>query len=65
MRFQQTKPKDDRFKPGDRVRMKYYDRYAIGEITIVREEDFKVLFDGDFDLPYCYYLKSELELIKD
>lgn len=65
MRFQQIKPKDDRFKSGDRVRMKYYDTYINGEITIVREEDCKVMWDSEYDLAYWYYLKSELELIDD
>jgi len=52
-----------KFKVGDRIRMKYYDRYAYGEITIVSEQGCKVLFDGDFDLAYWYYKPEELELI--
>jgi hypothetical protein len=53
----------NKFKPGDRVRMKYFDGYATGEITIVTEDTCKIIFDGDFDLAYWYYPKSELELI--
>lgn len=49
------------FKPGDRVRMKYYDGYTTGQVTIVTEYTCKVLFDGDYDLDYWYYPKSELE----
>lgn len=49
------------FKLGDRVRMKYYDGYATGEITIVTETECKVIFDGDYDLAYWYYPKAELE----
>ncbi len=51
------------FKTGDRIRMKYYDGWAYGEVTIVTEIECKVLFDGDFDLAYWYYPKNELELI--
>jgi hypothetical protein len=53
------------FKPGDRVRVKYEDHFAYGEITIVRENDCKVLFDGDFDLDYWYYSKEVIELIEE
>ena len=49
---------------GDRIRMKYYEGYAMGEITIIREIDCKVMFDADYDLPYTYYPKEEIELIK-
>ena len=55
----------DGFKTGCRVRMKYHDRWATGEVTIVREDDCKVLFDGDFDLDYYYYPKKDLELLDD
>lgn len=53
------------FKEGDRVRLKYFEGYATGTVTIARENDSKVLFDGDFDLAYWYYLNSELELITE
>lgn len=43
--------------------MKYFDRWATGEVTIVKESESKVLFDGDFDLAYWYYPNAELELI--
>ena len=52
-----------KFKSGDRVRMKYYDRYAYGEVIIPREKDSKVIFDGDYDLSYYYYPNEELELM--
>ena len=48
------------FKSGDRIKMKYYEGWATGEITIVREYDCKVMFDADFDLPYDYYPKKDL-----
>lgn len=51
------------FKPGDRVRMKYFEGYATGEITIVKGDQCKILFDGDYDLPYDYYPSNELELV--
>ena len=51
-----------KFKVGDRVRMMYFDYYAYGEITIPGEYSSKVLFDGDYDLPYDYYSNNELEL---
>lgn len=51
------------FKAGDRVRMKYHDRYAYGEVTIVSELGVKVLFDGEYDLDYYYYKPEELEVI--
>ncbi len=56
-----------RFKHGDRVRMKYFDGYATGEITIVDDEQFtyKVIWDADYDLDYWYYLQSDLELINE
>lgn len=50
------------FKRGDRVGLPYYDRYAYGEITIIRDNDCKVLFDGDFDLAYDYYPAKKLRL---
>lgn len=52
-----------KFKSGDRVRMKYYGRYATGEVTIVKNNLIKVLFDGDYDLPYDYYDGNDLEII--
>lgn len=52
------------FRPGDRVRMKYLNGYATGEITIVTDLTCKVIFDGDFDLSYDYYMKSDLEKIE-
>lgn len=56
---------DDPFKPGKRVRMRYFDDWATGEITIVREDDCKVIFDSSYDLDYYYYPKKDLELIDD
>ena len=55
----------DPFKPGKRVRMRYYDYWAKGEITISTENSCKVMFDGDYDLPYDYYPKKDLELLDD
>jgi len=52
-----------KFKSGDRVRMKYFDGYAYGEITIISSLGYKVLFDGDWDLAYWYYKEEELELV--
>ena len=52
-----------KFKRDDRVRMKYYDRYAYGNVTIVSELGVKVLFDGDYDLYYWYQKPEELELV--
>jgi len=53
------------FKSGDRVRMKYFDYYAYGEITIVTKTECKVMFDGDYDLAYWYYPKKDLELVNE
>lgn len=60
------------FKEHDRVKMKYYDRYATGIVTIANsatqirgEISSKVLFDGEFDLAYWYYPNKDLELIDD
>lgn len=53
------------FKSGDRIRMKYFDRWATGEVTIITEKECKVLFDSEFDLVYWYYPKIELELIEN
>ena len=55
----------DGFKAGCRVRMKYFEGWATGEVTIVREDDCKVMFDADYDLPYYYYPKKDLELLDD
>lgn len=54
------------FKAGDRVRIRYFDGYAYGEITIVRDEreECKVIWDGDYDLDYDYYPMSQLELVR-
>lgn len=46
---------------GSRVRMKYFDGYAYGEVTIISELGVKVLFDGEFDLAYWYYPIKDLE----
>lgn len=54
-----------RVKSGSRVKMKYFEGYATGEVTIAREKDCKVIFDGDFDLAYDYYSYEELELIEN
>ena len=51
------------FKSGDRVRTKYFDRYAYGEVTIVKGDTCKVIWDGDVELDYWYYSKKELELV--
>lgn len=50
-------------KPNDRVRMEYYGRFAYGTVTIVSDSGIKVMFDGDYDLAYDYYLPSELEVV--
>lgn len=57
----------NKFRLGDRVRMKHYDRYAYGDVTIVSEAktlNVKVSWDGDFDLPYQYWDENELELVE-
>lgn len=54
-----------KFKSGDRVKMKYFDGYATGKITIVKETECKVLFDSDYDLDYWYYPTIDLELIDE
>lgn len=54
-----------KFKNGDRVKMKLYDRYATGLITIAKEDESKVLFDGPYYLAYWYYPNKELELITE
>lgn len=54
----------DKFQCGDRVRIKYYEGYAYGEITIVTDISCKIIFDGDYDLAYDYYPIEELELVK-
>ena len=56
------------FTEGCRVKMKYFEGYATGEITIIRRNEIlgifeaKILFDGDFDLAYDYYPLKDLEL---
>lgn len=55
----------EEFKIGDKVRMKYFDQWATGEITIVTETECKILFDGEFDLAYWYYPMKDLEVIKE
>lgn len=52
---------------GSRVKYydQYYNRYCYGEITILRENDAKVIFDGDTDLDYTYYPIDELELVDE
>lgn len=52
----------DKVVAGIRVKMKYFDSFATGCVTIKKEDEAKVLFDGDFDLAYWYYKKDELEL---
>lgn len=63
IRLKKTRKTYINFKPGDMVKMKYFDYYATGEITIVTEKTCKVLFDRKYDLAYNYYLKEDLELI--
>lgn len=52
---------------GSRVKMKYFDGWATGEITIIRRNEIKgiyeakVLFDGNYDLAYDYYPLKDLE----
>jgi len=62
-----------KFKSGDRVRMQDGDRYAHGEVTIVRINDgfirnipndaiiCKVMFDEDWAPHYWYYPETDLE----
>lgn len=52
-------------QPGSRV--KYWDinEWVEGEVTIVRENDCKVIFDDPSDLDYTYYPYKDLELIDD
>lgn len=52
------------FKTGDRVKIKHFDHYEIGEITIIRHIDGwpKVLFEN-CELDYTYYDPKELELV--
>lgn len=38
---------------------------AYGEVTIVREDDCKVMFDSSYDLNYDYYPKSELTIVTE
>ena len=55
------------FKPGDKVEMKYGDKYYEGEVTIVREDNHtcKVIFtDTDCPLDYWYYPMRDLELVE-
>lgn len=51
-------------KSGSRVKMKYLNSWATGEVTIVRKIDCKIIFDGDFDLDYDYYPIKDLEFIE-
>ena len=57
------------FKSGNRVRMKYSEAfpytYVHGEVTIVTEDECKVLFDEDYAPSYWYYPKKDLELINE
>lgn len=55
----------NKFKHGDRVRMKYNGEYVHGEVTVTREmeQDCKVLFDEDWAPDYWYYPNKDLELI--
>lgn len=52
-------------KSGSRVKMWDIDRWVEGEVTIVREETCKVIFDDPYDLNYDYYPINDLELIED
>lgn len=53
----------DQFKAGDKVRwLCPYGYYIYGEITLIRDDEAKVIFGGG-DWNYDYYRKSELELI--
>jgi len=59
------------FTSGCRVRMKYFDDYATGEVILIRRNEItgiheaKVLFDGPYDLAYWYYPLVDLEVITD
>jgi hypothetical protein len=50
-------------KSGSRVKYYDIDRWEQGEVTIVRENDAKVIFDSPCDLNYDYYPIDKLELI--
>lgn len=52
-------------KSGSRV--KYWDinEWVEGEVTIVRENDAKVIFDSPSDLNYDYYPLDKMELIEE
>ncbi len=52
-------------KPGSRVKYWDIDEWIEGEVTIVRETDAKVLFDGPRELDYTYYPIDKLELINE
>ena len=54
-----------KFKKGDKVRILYGGVYHYGEVTIAKEEESKVIFDGNSDLDYWYYNNSKLELITE
>ena len=55
-----TKYENQDFKSGDRVRMYLKDSsmFITGEVTIVTEDQCKVLWDQDWD--YTYYPKERL-----
>ncbi len=51
-------------KSGSRVKYYDIDRWVEGEVTIVRENDCKIIFDDPSDLNYDYYPFDKLELIE-
>lgn len=55
--------RDKNFKRGDRVRMKDGDSWIHGEVTIVREDECKVMWDEEWAPNYWYYPKSLMEKI--
>lgn len=50
-------------KSGSRVKYYDIDKWIEGEVTIVRENEAKVIFDSPSDLCYAYYPIDELKLI--
>lgn len=50
---------------GSRVKYFDIDRWIEGEVTIIKENTCKVLFDSPSDLDYTYYPIDQLELIDE
>ena len=53
------------FKPGDKIRIIMGDFFVYGEVTIVKGDECKVLFDEKYDFNYDYFPSKMLELVTE